>query len=86
MLKALTIIVAVGVTSYAFSDLGGESAILSIFLPIIVFVSLLSFAVWLVVFIRETGLDNREGIQKVENNAPISPDDIGGFGDGDGGV
>ena len=85
MFKSLIIILAIGVTSYVFTDLDGESTLVSVVLPIIVFMSLVSFAIWLVIFIRKTGLDKEESIQKVENNAPISPDDIGRIGGDDGG-
>jgi len=86
MFKVLIVILAVGGTSYAFTDLESQSGLLSVVLPIIVFVSLVSFVIWLVLFIREMGIDKDEGIRKVENNAPLSPHDPGGSGGGDGGV
>lgn len=85
MFKAFIIIVFVGVASYAFTDLGSDSAFLSIILPVWVLVSLVSFAIWPVLLIHKTGLDKEQGIQKIENNAPITPNDYGGFGGDDGG-
>ncbi len=85
MFKVLIVILVSGGLAYAFADLKSQSVLLSVILPIVVFVSLVSFVIWLVLFICDTGMDKNEGIQKVENNAPVSPDDLGGFGGGDGG-
>jgi len=82
MFKVLTGIMAVGASAYVFTDIDSQSVFPSVLLPLLVFFSIVAFAIWLVLFIQKAGLDNDEGIQKVENNAPIVPDDIGGFGDG----
>jgi len=86
MFKVLTGVIAVGALAWVFADIDSQSVFSSVLLPLLVFFAIVSFAIWLVLFIHKTGLDKDEGIQKVENNAPIAPDDIGGFGDGgDGG-
>ena len=82
MLKSLIVILLVGVLSYAFTDIDSQSLLLSVVLPIVVLMSIISAAIWLVLLFRMIGLDDRRGIQKVENNAPITPGDIGGMGDG----
>jgi hypothetical protein len=86
MFKALFFIVATAAAAYTFTDLESDSAFLSIVLPVVFVLSLIAFALWVALFINRNGLDKQEGIQKVENNAPVSPDDMGGFGGGDGGV
>lgn len=76
----------IGVTAYTFTEIESESVFLSVVLPIIVFLSLVSSMTWLAVLFHKMGVDKNQGIQKVENNAPISPGDIGGIGgNGDGG-
>jgi len=86
MFKALFYIVATAGMAYAFTDLKSDSAFLSIILPIVFALSFIAFALWVALFINKTGLDKQDGIQKVENNAPVSPNDLGGSGGGDGGV
>jgi len=86
MFKAPAGIIVVGALAFVLTDIDSQSVFSSVLLPLLVFFSIVSFAVWLVLFIHKTGLGKGGGIQKVENSAPIAPDDIGGFGDGgDGG-
>ena len=82
MFKALVLIILAGVISYAFTDIENKSIFLSVVLPIVVLMSLISFVIWLVLVVNKSGIDRNEGMQKVENNAPISPDDNGEFGGG----
>ena len=76
MFKTLVLIVGVGAVSYALTDIENESIFLSVALPIVVLMSLISFAIWMVLFVHKMGIDNNEGIQKVENNAPLQGSDI----------
>jgi cation transporter-like permease len=82
MFKVPTGIIVVGALAWVFTDIDSQSVFSSVLLPLLVFLSIVAFAIWLALFIHKTGLDKDEGIQNVESNAPIAPDDIGGFGDG----
>ena len=82
MFKALAAIIAIGVVAYAVADIDGQSALFAVLLPLVMFLSIVLFAIWLVLFIHRAGLYKEKGIQKVENSAPVASDDIGGFGDG----
>jgi hypothetical protein len=86
MLKSLIIIIPVGVLSYTFTDVETQSLLQSVVLPIAVLMSIISAVIWLVLLFSMIGVDENRGIQKIENNAPISPDDFGEMGGGgDGG-
>jgi hypothetical protein len=86
MFRTLFIICITGLAALYFTDIDGASLVHSVVLPFVVLASLIAFAVWLVLFVHRAGLEKAGGEQKVENNATITPDDLGGFGgDGNGG-
>jgi hypothetical protein len=73
-----------GLIALALSELESASVFRSVVLPLVVFLSLVCALVWLVLLFHAAGVDRQRGIQRVQNNAPVAPDDLGGTGGGDG--
>lgn len=86
MLRAFIIIVITAGASYAFTDLDSSSTFLSVVLPVLLLVSVILFALWTALFMCKIGIDRDECMQKAQNDAPIAPDDFGGFGGDSGGA
>ena len=56
MLVSLATICAVGYGAFSFVDLESESALYARFLPFVVFLSLSSFCIWVVVLLHHLGI------------------------------
>jgi uncharacterized membrane protein YgcG len=80
MFRGLLIILAVAVPSFYFTDISSESVLRSVLLPIVDLLVVLAFAIWLVLFLRNSGLD-RAGMSGGSGGVG---EDWGG-GDGGGG-
>lgn len=76
MIRALLVILALAGVSFYYTDIGGDSVLASVLLPIVLVLSLIALALWLVL------LFHRRGISQYSSR------DGGGFdsfGDGPGG-
>jgi hypothetical protein len=86
VLKSLIIIVTTGAVSFAFTDVKSDSAFLSLMLPVVVLLSAIALAIWVVLLVHRSGIDQHVDGRNGDIHAPIAPDDFLGPGDGGDGV
>lgn len=76
MIKSLIAILLIGVISFYYVDIEGESAFLSVVFPVITFLSVLALGFWFVALFHKLGINQ---------SASAIGGDSGGFGGCDGG-
>jgi hypothetical protein len=77
MIKSLLTIIVVGGISFYYTDIESPSLLLSIFLPIINFLALLTLGFWFVTLFHKIGIN--------QTSSSGGGDGTGFFGGGDGG-
>jgi hypothetical protein len=84
MIKSLVIIAAMGTLSYHYTDIGSESALRAVLMPVVGFCALVGGAFWIAVLLHKLGFTGRGG-GGGDFGGFDGGGDFGGFGGGDGG-
>lgn len=79
MIKSIVVILITGVTSFIYTDLDNENTFFSLFLPFVVFLSLVALALWFVALFHKLRIP-----QTAESHNYDSAGEFGGFEGGGG--
>lgn len=77
MIKALAIILLIGLPALRYAELGSDSAVEAVLLPVLCLFSGIALAVWFVLLFYKLGVK--------QSGLTGHGDGVGGFGSGDGG-
>ncbi|MCP4877742.1 MAG: hypothetical protein GY896_19985 [Gammaproteobacteria bacterium] len=77
MIKVLALILVIGGTSIYYTDMESESALASVLLPILVVISLIALALWLVTLFHNRGIVQTTH-SSVDGSSGFMGDDSGG--------
>jgi len=79
MIKSLLIIIAVGATSFFYTDIKSTSTLYSAILPFVDFIVLVVLALWFIALFHKQGINQTTSSNNVDSNS------FSGFDGGDGG-